>query len=50
MAELERMKPDERMYKSYATLQASTETALERAYKLVKDMAGRVDTGPDDCA
>ena len=35
MAELERMKSDEKMYKAFANLQASTEKALGLTYRSV---------------
>lgn len=41
MAALERLKADEHMYKAFATQQASTEKALERAYKAVSGMGSR---------
>ena len=38
MAELEKVTADQHMFKGFSILQASTEKALEKAYKLVKDM------------
>ena len=38
MAELERMKADERMYKCFATLQGLIKKALEKAYKSISEM------------
>jgi hypothetical protein len=36
MAEVERLKADERMHKGFANVQKSTEQALERAYHSVR--------------
>jgi hypothetical protein len=47
MAELEKLKADERMYKAFASLQASTQMALQKAYKSVRDMKEKTDSGPD---
>jgi hypothetical protein len=41
MAELEKLKADEKMYKAFAIQQNLTGKALERAFKSVKDMEGR---------
>ena len=38
MAELEKAMADQCMFKAFSILQASTEKALKKAYKLVKDM------------
>ena len=38
MAELEKVTADQRISKAFSILQASTEKAFEKAYKLVKDM------------
>ena len=43
MAELERLKADERMFRAFAIQQASTEKALEKAYKSVKDLEDKGD-------
>ena len=52
MAELEKLKADERMYKAFTSLQASTEKALQKAYKSVRDMKEKtnpeLDNGPVD--
>ena len=37
MAELERAKSDETMHKAFVNLQMSTELAIEKAYKSIKD-------------
>ncbi|KAF8802329.1 hypothetical protein BYT27DRAFT_7215423 [Phlegmacium glaucopus] len=47
ISELERMKSDEKMYKAFANLQASTEQALRTAYKSVRNIDGTPsDTAP----
>ncbi|KAF8809687.1 hypothetical protein BYT27DRAFT_7254402 [Phlegmacium glaucopus] len=46
MAELERLKSDEKMHKAFANLQVLTEQALERAYNSIKQAETR-DTSPD---
>lgn len=38
MAELERMKSDEKMHKAFANIQLSTQQALERAYNLIREV------------
>ena len=38
MAKLEKVTADQHMFKGFSILQASTEKALEKAYKLVKDI------------
>lgn len=38
MAEMERLKADEKTYKAFATLQGTTKMALEKALKSLKDM------------
>ena len=38
MAELEKLKSDEKMYKSFGNLKISTEKALEGGYNNVKDI------------
>jgi hypothetical protein len=44
MAELEKAKSDEVMHKSFVSLQVSTEEALERAYKSLREMKKPEDT------
>jgi len=38
MAEMERLKADVRNYKAFATLKATTQDALDKAYKAVKEI------------
>jgi hypothetical protein len=38
MAEMERLKADEKTYKAFATLEATTKKALEKAFNEVKEM------------
>jgi hypothetical protein len=38
MAEMERLKADERMFKSFSTIQCSTKNALENAFNSFKDI------------
>lgn len=38
MAEMERLKADEKTYKGFATLQENTKKALENAFNAVKDL------------
>ena len=38
MAEMERLKADVRNYKAFTTLKATTEDALDKAYKAVKEI------------
>jgi chaperonin cofactor prefoldin len=40
MAELEKLKSDEKMYKSFGNLKISIEKALEGSYNDVKDIEG----------
>jgi hypothetical protein len=43
MAEMERIKADEKTYKAFATLKATTNNALKKAYKSVKEVDGEED-------
>jgi hypothetical protein len=45
MAEMEKLKADEKMFKAFATLKATTKDALEKAYNAVKEIEG---VGSDD--
>ena len=45
MAEMERLKADEKTFKAFATLKATTKVALEKAYNSVKE---NKDKGSDD--
>jgi len=47
MAEMERLKSDERMYKSFGNLKISVEKALERYYDDVRDIEGSVTSDAD---
>jgi hypothetical protein len=38
MAEMEKLKADEKMFKAFATLQAKTKKALETAFNSVNDL------------
>jgi hypothetical protein len=38
MAELERVKSDQKMYKAFSSFQESVENTLEMAYKTIKDI------------
>jgi hypothetical protein len=42
MAEMERMKADEKAYKGFIKLQTTTKKALEKAYKSVLEFDGEV--------
>jgi hypothetical protein len=44
MAELERLKSDEKMHKAFVNLQVSTEQALEKAYKSIRQVERVGDT------
>lgn len=50
MAEMERLKADVRNYKAFATLKATTQDALEKAYKAVKEIekVGSEDMGTEN--
>ena len=50
MAELEKLKADERMYKAFATPESSAQKALARAYKSVRDLEGTGETELGDDA
>ena len=45
MAEMERLKADEKTFKAFLTLKAKTKVALEKAYNSVKE---NKDKGSDD--
>jgi hypothetical protein len=45
MAEMERLKADEKTFKAFLTLRAKTKVALEKAYNSVKE---NKDKGSDD--
>ena len=45
MAKMERLKADEKTFKAFATLKATTKVALEKAYNSVKE---NKDKGSDD--
>ena len=45
MAEMERLKADEKTFKAFATLKGTTKTALEKAYNAVKEIEN---VGSDD--
>jgi len=47
MAEIERLKSDERMYKSFGNLKISVENALGRYYDDVRDIEGSVTSDAD---
>jgi hypothetical protein len=47
MAELEKLKADEKMHKAFVSLQATTEKALKKAYDSVRDLKKKADTGPE---
>lgn len=50
MAELEKLKADERMYKAFATQESTAQKALARAYKSVRDLEGTGETELGDDA
>lgn len=47
MAEIERLKSDEKMYKSFGNLRISVEKALARCFDEVKDIEGSVTSEVD---
>jgi hypothetical protein len=47
MAEIERLNADEKTFKAFATLQATTKKALEKAFNAVKDVERGCTEGMD---
>lgn len=48
MAELEKIKSDEKMYKAFKNLDASTENALQKALQIIKKIEESPATGSGD--